>query len=76
MDVVGLEEVEDDDGHIVVEAQGEGGGIHNAELLLQGFEVGDFLVAFGFGILFGIAVVNAVDLGGFEDDVGADFIGA
>ena len=76
LEVVRLEQVKHDDRHLVVHAERERGGIHHLELLLQRFEIGDLRKTFGGRILFGVGIVNAVDLGGFEDHFGADFIGA
>ena len=71
-----LEEIKHDDGHLVVQAERERGGIHDAQLFLQTIEIGNLAETLGFGVLFRVAVVNAVDLGGFENDLGTDFIGA
>ena len=74
--IVRTEEVENDDRHLVVHAKREGSGIHDLQLLLQGVEIADIGKTFRLRIFLGIGIVDAVDLGGFEDDFGADFIGA
>src|SRR6185503_2751132 len=74
--VVGLEQVEYDNRHLIVLAHRESGRIHDREPLEQGFLVGNLVVPFGLRMFLRIAVVNAVDLGGLENDFGADFVGA
>src|SRR5262249_24424492 len=61
---------------LVVQAQRKRGGIHHLELLLERFQVADFRVALCVGILFGIAVVNAIHFGGFENDITIHLVGA
>lgn len=69
-------EVEHEDRQIVVEAKREGGGVHHAEALAQGIDECDVFVAHGVLMLRGIFVVDPVDLGSFEDDFSANFVGA
>ena len=42
----------------------------------QGFQIGDLVVTPGLGMGLGVAVVNAIHLGGFENHFRADFVGA
>ena len=53
--VVRLEEIKDNDGHFVVHAQREGCGVHDLQLLLQSFEVGELVKRFAPGFFFGSA---------------------
>ena len=63
-------EVEDEDGHVIVEAEGERRRVHHVEPLLEGVEEGEGVVFDGVGVLLGVLVVNTVDLGRLEDDIG------
>src|SRR5258708_44759 len=69
LEIVGAEEIKNDDRHFVVHAKRERGRIHHLELLLKRFEVRDFGVTFGFRVLFWVAVVDAIDLRRFENDL-------
>ena len=71
-----LVEVEDDDGQVVVLTKGDGGGVHDFQALLQDVHVGDVLEFRGVFHDHRIGVVDAVDLGGFDDDFSLDFHGA
>ena len=73
---VRVAEVKDEDGQVVVQAKRECRGVHDAEALPEGVDEGDVVVFDGVRVLFGIFVVDAVDLGGFEDDVGIDLVSA
>src|SRR5215475_14021214 len=75
-DVARLIHVEDDDGHTVVHAQRDRGGIHDLKILMQDVAVADLVEELSAGDALGIGVVNAVDASGLEDDVGLDFHGA
>ena len=70
-----LEQVEHDDGHLVVHAEAEGRGVHDLELLLQRFEISDAGVAHGLGVFLRVAVVDAINLGGLKNDLGAHLVG-
>ena len=74
-DITGLAHAEDHHGHIVVTTQGDGGGVHDAEIKTKHLAVGDLLELGGGVIFFGIGGVDTVDGGGFEEDVGLDFHG-
>src|SRR5690606_13446338 len=52
--------------------QGEGGGVHHVEVAGDDFVVAQRVEALGVGVLLGVRVVHAVDLGGLEQQVGAD----
>jgi hypothetical protein len=73
---VGIGEVEDEDGDVVVEAERECGRIHDVETLAERVDKGEGVVFDGVGVLLGVFVVNAVHLSGFHDDVGAHLRGA
>jgi hypothetical protein len=74
--VAGGLHAEDHHGHVVVSAEGDGGGVHDAEVEAEDFGVGDFGELGGGGVEFGVGGVDAVDGGGFEQDVCADLHGA
>ena len=61
---------------MVVHAEGEGGGVHDAKLAGEGVAVGEGAEADGGGILLWVGGIDAVDLGGLKEDVGTDFVGA
>ncbi len=75
-DAVRCHEIENDDGHFVVHAEGECGGVHHLQPFGEGFRVGDTVVPCRRRILFWIGGVDAIDLGCFEDDLGTDFTGS
>ena len=76
LDAVRVAEVKDEDGYVVVEAEGKGGGVHDVEALAQGVEVGKRGVLFGIGKFLGVFVVNTVHLRGLHQNLGAEFGGA
>src|SRR6478736_3429362 len=75
-DGVVLLEVEDEDGDVVVEAEREGGRVHDVEPLLERLDERELVVFDGVVVLFRVLVVDAVHLGGLHDDVGVQFRGA
>src|SRR6266481_4485532 len=75
-DVAGYVEIEDHNGQIVFLAERDGRGIHYAQAALQHVEIGDGFDHGSRGHEFGIGIVDAVDLGGFHNDVGLDLHGA
>src|SRR5699024_8450749 len=62
--------------HAVVAAQGDGGGIHHGKLFLDDHVVGEVVVARGVLVPGGVGVVHAIDFGGLQQQIGADFHGA
>src|SRR6185295_2962848 len=76
LDVAHVGHVEDQDGHVVVHAEGDGGGVHHLELPLEDVQVGELAEADGGGVLLGVGGVDAVHLGGLHDDVRVDLHGA
>src|SRR5256712_11067078 len=72
LDVAFLLDVEHDDGEVVVHAQGDGGRIHDLEAFVDHGDEGQLRVLGRAGILHGIVVVDAGDLGALEDDLGPD----
>jgi hypothetical protein len=75
-DVALLAHAEDHHGHVVVAAEGDGGLVHDAEVETDDVGVGDLGELGGFGVELGVRGVDAVDGGGFEEDVGFDLHGA
>src|SRR2546426_10157417 len=71
-DVALLLDVEHDDGEVVVHAQGDGSRVHDFEAFVDDGEEGQLRVFGRAGILHGIVVVDAGDLGTLEDDLGPD----
>src|SRR5690606_11532104 len=55
---------------------GEGGGVHHLQVAVEDFVVGEGVEAGGVRVLRRVGVVVAVDLGGLEQQVGADLDGA
>jgi hypothetical protein len=68
--------IEDDDGHAVVHAQRDGGGIHHGEAFLDYVQVSNPFKHFRAGHFFRVGVINPVHARGLQDDVGLDFHGA
>ena len=74
-DVSRLAHAEDHHGHVVVFTERDGGGVHDAEVEAEDVGVGDLRELGGFFVDFGVGGVDAVDGGGFEEDVGFDLHG-
>lgn len=55
-------------------AERESRGIHHLEIAAQRLVEGDFVIHRGCRILFRISRIDAVDLGGLENDVGTHFL--
>src|SRR5207302_328874 len=72
LDVALLLDVEHDNGEVVVHAQGDGGRVHDLEAFVDHGDEGELRVFGRAGILHGIVVVDAGDLGALEDDLGPD----
>src|SRR5712672_3188952 len=68
--------VEHNDGHAVVHAQRDGGGVHHFQALMQHVSISNFLKKFGVGDLLGIGIVNSIHAGGLQNHVGLHFHGA
>src|ERR1700722_17547798 len=66
-----LVEVEDQYRDVVVEAEREGGRVHDLEPLLQGVDEGDLIILHGVRVLLRVLVVDSVHLGSLDDDVRA-----
>ena len=75
-DVVGLVEVEDHDRQVVLHAQGDRRRVEHLELVAEDVVVAEALVAGGGRVLHRVRVVDAVHLGGLEQDLGVDLHGA
>src|SRR5205807_7715623 len=75
-DVAGLPHAEDHHGHVVVFAERDGGGVHDAEVEAEDVVVGDQVEFGGFFVCFWVGGVDSVDGGGLEADVGLDLHGA
>ena len=74
-DVVGLVEVEDDDRQVVLHAQGNGRRVEDLELVAEEVRVLESSVATGARVGERVAVVDPVDLGGLQEDLGVDLDG-
>ena len=66
----------DHDRHLVVVAQGRGGGVHDLEVAVEDLAVADGLEALGVGVGARVRVVDAVDVGGLHEDLCVDLAGA
>ena len=69
-------EVEDQEGDVAFLAHGQGGHVHDAEAFVEGFFEGEGFVAGCGGVFVGIGGVDAIDFGGFEEDVAVEFGGS
>src|SRR5919112_2883015 len=69
-DVARRAHVEDDDGEVVVHAQGDGRGVHHLQLLLKYLAVGDAVVARRRRVFDRVGRVDAVHLRRLQDHVG------
>lgn len=69
-------QVKDDDWDLIVHAETECGGVHDAESVFQTMLEGNGFKAFGIWVLAWIRAVNAIDLSGFKDYIGCHFAGA
>jgi hypothetical protein len=74
-DVALLTHAEDHHGHVVVFAEGYGSGVHDTEVEAENVVVGDLGEFGSFVVDLGVGSVDAIDRGGFEEDVGLDFHG-
>src|ERR1035437_6596468 len=70
------EEVEDADGHLVVPAEGDRGGVHHSEPLFEHVLVGDARQEDGRGVLLRIGGIDAVHARCLQDDLGTDLVSA
>src|SRR5579884_1179315 len=75
-DVALLGNVEDDDGDVVLFAEGEGGLVHDAQVPADAFVEGQMSVAIGVSEFMRVFVIDAVYVRGLENSAGADFVGA
>jgi len=75
-DIAFARDVEDHDGDVVLFADGKGGLIHHTQVVGDALVVGDMQVAYGVRVFARIFIVDAIHVGGFEHDVGADLVGA
>src|SRR5262245_39481954 len=75
-DIVGIVDVKNHDWNPIVHAQAEGGRVHYPKAFGQGFGVGNSVVTFRFRVELRVTVVDTVDFGRLENNVGTDFTGA
>jgi hypothetical protein len=61
--------LEDQHGHFVVAAKGDGGGVHDAEVEAEDVGVGDLGKLGGVSVDLGVGGVDAVDRGSLEQGV-------
>lgn len=73
--VAGLMEVENDDGHAVALTQIHRADIHHREAFIDDAIIAEFRIEFGVRVFMRIGAVDAVDLSGLEQGIGADFNG-
>jgi len=59
----------------VFHALGDGGGVHDAEVLVAHLLEGEFAVEFGVGVFLGVFAEDAIDAGRFHENVGVEFEG-
>src|SRR3990170_4110528 len=71
-----LEDAEHGDRQVLVAAQGERSGVHHAQVARDGFVEADFHIALGARVALRVGGVDAVDLGGLDDDLGAHLAAA
>src|SRR5688500_12358152 len=71
-----LEDAEDIDRQLLVAAQGERGGVHHLEVLVDGLVEADARVALRARIVLGVGGVHPVDLGRLDHDLGAHLAAA
>ncbi len=69
-------QIEDHERQFAFHEEGDGGEVHDAELFTEDLFVGDLVVEASCGVFIGVGGVDAIDLGGFEDDIGLDFGGS
>ena len=70
-----LPDREHDDRHPVLAGKREGGRIHDLQITFDRLLVGQAVIADGLWVLLGIGAVDAVDVGGLQHRLGADFGG-
>src|SRR4029079_17493429 len=70
------EDAEHVDRQLLVAAERERGGVHHLQVARDRFVEGQLRVALGRRIFLGVRGVDAVDLGGLDDDFGADLAAA
>lgn len=68
-DIAQCFKIEDEDWDVVLFAHGQGGHVHDAEFFFDGFVEGEGCVTGGVGVFVGIGGVDAIDFGGFEEDI-------
>src|SRR5512139_2956076 len=76
LDVASLCDVEHSDGDAIFPTKRNGGCIHNFKVFSQGLGVTYFFIHGGIGVFHGILVIDPVDLGCLQDDIGLNFGGA
>ena len=69
-------EVEDQERDVAFLAHGQCGQVHNGEAFVDGFLEGEGFVAGSGRVFVGVCGVDAVDFGGFEEDVAVEFCGS
>ena len=74
-DVSGLFHVENDDRDIAFTAHIEGGEVHDFEILIDGLREGEVFEASSVWVFDGVFIVDAIDFGCFEKNIGTDFSG-
>lgn len=72
--IMGFEEIKNDDGHPVLLAEGEGGRIEYFQLLLQRFLIRHLRIPSGVFVLLGVLVVNTIHFGRLQNHFSPNFI--
>src|SRR5690625_7611893 len=65
--------IEVDDGEVVFSAERDGGGVHDLEVFVEDFFVGEFGVEDGVRVIYWVCALYAVDFGVFTEDFVDDF---
>lgn len=75
-ELTGPLKVADEDRDLVLATKGNAGGIHDLEIFLENVKVGEVGEEASVGIFAGIVIEDAFDLGGFDQELGVDLLGA
>ena len=68
--------IKDNDGQLVFHSEGDGGFIHDLEALRDDFKIAQFIVAHSIRMKLGITIIDTVNLGRFQENIGAYLVGS